>query len=100
MADYETLHVCRLHTRDGVIHYKLYLLKLTMAVDNTVFMIVKGAYQCSYKSLVCVFLYNTIKWPYRFKKLMKWRHLLNVIITKLVIQISQIDVASAVFPRK
>ena len=31
---------------------------------------------------------------------MKWRHLLNVITTKLVILISQIDVASAVFDRK
>ena len=32
--------------------------------------------------------------------LMNWRHLLNVITTKLVILISQIDVASAVFDRK
>ncbi len=31
---------------------------------------------------------------------MKWRHLLNVITTKRVILISQIDVASAVFDRK
>ena len=43
-ADYETLHVCRLHMRDGAIHYKLYLLKLTMAVDNIVFRILKGAF--------------------------------------------------------
>ena len=28
---------------DGAIHYKLYLLKLTMAVDNVVFRIIKGA---------------------------------------------------------
>ena len=85
MADYETLHVCRLHMRDGAIHYKL----LTMAVDNIVFrIIIKGAFECSYQSLVYVFLYNTIKWPYHFKILMKWRHLLNVITTKLVILIS------------
>ena len=42
MADYETLHACRLHMRDGAIHYKLYLLKLTMAVDNILFRIIKG----------------------------------------------------------
>ena len=30
--------------RDGAIHYKLYLLKLTMAVDNIVFRIIKGAF--------------------------------------------------------
>ena len=30
--------------RDGAIHYKLYLLKLTMAVDNFVFRIIKGAF--------------------------------------------------------
>ena len=41
---HETLHVCRLHMRDGAIHYKLYLLKLTMAVDNIVFRIIKGAF--------------------------------------------------------
>ena len=29
---------------DGAIHYKLYLLKLTMAVDNIVFRITKGAF--------------------------------------------------------
>ena len=44
MADYETLHVCRLHMRDEAIHYKLYLLKLTMAVDSFVFRIIKGAF--------------------------------------------------------
>ena len=44
MADYETLHVCRLHMRDGATHYKVYLLKLTMAVDNIVFRIIKGAF--------------------------------------------------------
>ena len=33
-----------LHMRDGTIHYKLYLLKLTMAVDNIVFRIIKGAF--------------------------------------------------------
>ena len=36
--------VCRLHMRDGAIHYKLYLLKLTMVVDNIVFRIIKGAF--------------------------------------------------------
>ena len=41
MADYETLHVFRLHMRDGAILYKLYLLKLTMAVDNIVFLKLK-----------------------------------------------------------
>ena len=30
--------------RDGAIHYKLYLLRLTMAVDNIVFTIMKGAF--------------------------------------------------------
>ncbi len=44
MADYETLNVCRLHMRDGAIHYKLYLLILTMAVDNIVLNIIKGAF--------------------------------------------------------
>ena len=29
---------------DGAIHYKLHLLKLTVAVDNFVFMIIKGAF--------------------------------------------------------
>ena len=29
---------------DGAIHYKLYILKLTMAVDNIVFRIIKGAF--------------------------------------------------------
>ena len=33
-----------LHMRDGAIHYKLYLLKFTMAVDNIVFRIIKGAF--------------------------------------------------------
>ena len=33
--------VCLLHMRDEAIHYKLYLLKLTMAVDNIVFRILK-----------------------------------------------------------
>ena len=32
------------HMRDGAIHYKLYLLKLTIAVDNFVFRIIKGAF--------------------------------------------------------
>ena len=36
--------VCRLHMWDGAIHYKLYLLKLTMAVDNFVFRIIEGAF--------------------------------------------------------
>ena len=30
--------------RDGAIHYKVYLSKLTMAVDNIVFRIIKGAF--------------------------------------------------------
>ena len=47
-----------LHMRDGAIHYKLYLLKLTMAVATIVFRIIKGA--------LCV-LYNTIKWSYQPK---------------------------------
>ena len=33
-----------LHMPDGAIHYKLYLLKLTMAVDNVLFRIIKGAF--------------------------------------------------------
>ena len=41
--------------RDGAIHFKLYLLKLTMAVDNIVFRIIKGAFECSYQSLMYVF---------------------------------------------
>ena len=32
------------YMRDGAILYKLYLLKLTMAVDNFVFRIIKGAF--------------------------------------------------------
>ena len=41
--------------RDGETHYKLYLVKLTMAVDNVVFRIIKGSFQCSYQSLMYVF---------------------------------------------
>ena len=43
MADYEMQYdlICML---DGPMHYKLYLLKLTMAVDNFVFRIIKGAF--------------------------------------------------------
>ena len=44
MADYDILYACRLHMRDGAIHCKLYLLKLTMAVDNIVFRNIKGAF--------------------------------------------------------
>ena len=33
-----------LHMRDGAIHYKLYLLQLTMAVDYIVFSIIKGGF--------------------------------------------------------
>ena len=33
-----------LHMRDGSIHYILYILKLTIAADNIVFRIIKGAY--------------------------------------------------------
>ena len=44
-ADRETqsglICICR---DDEAIHYKLYLLKLTMAVDNIVFRIIKGAF--------------------------------------------------------
>ena len=43
----ENMHVqpeCHLPMRDGAIHYNLYLLKLTMAVDNIVFRIIKGAF--------------------------------------------------------
>ena len=57
MADYETLHVYRLHMRDGAIHYKLYLLKLTMAVDNIVFRIIKKTILMFISiSYVCVFV--------------------------------------------
>ena len=49
--------------RDGAIHYKLYLLKLTMAVDNFVFRKIKGA--------LYVFLYNTIK-LYCYGRLVNW----------------------------
>ena len=34
----------KLYMRDGSIHYKLYLLKLTMAVDNVVCRIIKGPF--------------------------------------------------------
>ena len=50
MDDYETnsgwfhLQIIIRPMPDGVIHYKLYLLKLTMAVDNFVFRISKGAF--------------------------------------------------------
>ena len=36
---------------------------------------------------------NQLNLKNHFNNLMKWRHLLNVITTKLVILISQIDVA-------
>ena len=38
-----------------------------MAVGNFVFRIIKGAFKCSYISLMYVFLYNNIKWPYQPK---------------------------------
>ena len=38
---------------DGAIHYKLYLLKLTTAVDNFVFRIIKGAVRSSESTSVC-----------------------------------------------
>ena len=44
MAFFGEFDVCRLHMRDEAIHYKLYILKLTMAVDNFVFRIIKGAF--------------------------------------------------------
>ena len=67
MADYEKQSglICICGMERYIIHYKLYLLKLTMAVDNFVFRIIKGAFQCSYQSLMYVFMYNTIKWPYQ-----------------------------------
>ena len=39
--------------RDGAIHYKLYLLKLTMAVDNIVFRIIKGEFNV-HINLLCM----------------------------------------------
>ena len=39
--------------RDGAIHYKLYLLKLTMAVDNVVFMILKEHFNV-HSNLLCM----------------------------------------------
>ena len=41
---------------DGTKHYKLYLLKLTMAVDNFVFKIIKGAFEYLYTSPWWVYL--------------------------------------------
>ena len=38
------MYVVFLHMRDGAIHYKLYLLKLTKAVDTIVLNIIKGAF--------------------------------------------------------
>ena len=38
------MYVVCIYMRDGAIHYKVYLLKLTMAVDNIVFRIIKGAF--------------------------------------------------------
>ena len=44
---------------DGAIHYKLYLLKLTMAVDNFVFRIIKTSILMFISiSYVCVFVYS------------------------------------------
>ena len=34
IADYETLHVCRLHMRDGAIHYTFYIIGLPLKIDN------------------------------------------------------------------
>ena len=56
MADYETLHVCRLHVRDVAIRYKVYLLKLTMAVDNIVVRMIKGAFYV-HINLLCMFFF-------------------------------------------
>ena len=42
-----------------------------MAVDNVVFMIINGAFLCSYQSLMYVFLYNTIKWHW-YGRLVNW----------------------------
>ena len=43
-TSYETQSGLICIMRDGPIHDKLYLLKLTMAVDNCVFRIIKGAF--------------------------------------------------------
>ena len=43
-TSYETQSGLTCIVRDGAIHYQLYLLKLTMAVDNCVFRIIKGAF--------------------------------------------------------
>ena len=43
-TSYETQSVLICIMRDGAIHYKLYLLKLTMAVDNCVLRNIKGAF--------------------------------------------------------
>ena len=43
-TSYETQSGLICIMQDGAIHYKLYLLKLTMAVDNCVFRIIKGAF--------------------------------------------------------
>ena len=55
MADYETQSrlICIYAGWSDI--YKLFLLKLTMAVDNFVFRIIKGAFKCSYQSLMYVF---------------------------------------------
>ena len=43
-ADHETQSRIICIMLDGAIHYKLYLLKLTMAVDNIVLRIIKGSF--------------------------------------------------------
>ena len=43
--------------RDGVIHYKLYLLKLIMAVDNIVFRMIKGSDPIKFNKFKKTFLF-------------------------------------------
>ena len=69
--------------QDGAIHYKLYLLKLTMTADNFVFRIIRSIlmFICSYQSLMNVFLYNTIKWPYEPKHSPSYYETLNKVVS-------------------
>ena len=46
-----------LQMRDGAIHDKLYVLKLTMAVDNIVLRIIKGAFDV-HINLLCMCFYT------------------------------------------
>ena len=49
-TSYETQSVLICIMRDGAIHYKLYLLKLTMAVDNSVLRINNNNNSCLFYS--------------------------------------------------